>query len=64
MRFHIENMACGGCARGVTRAIQTVDPRAQVEADLAARQVTVRTDQPTAPFLSALAAAGFPATAT
>ena len=28
MRFHIENMTCGGCARGVTKAIQSVDAEA------------------------------------
>ncbi|WP_336509768.1 heavy-metal-associated domain-containing protein, partial [Stutzerimonas kunmingensis] len=26
--FHIQNMTCGGCVRGVTRAIQSVDPAA------------------------------------
>ncbi len=26
MQFHIENMTCGGCARSVTKAIQSVDP--------------------------------------
>ena len=30
MQFHIENMTCGGCARSVTKAIQSVDPQAEV----------------------------------
>ena len=32
MQFHIENMTCGGCARSVTKAIQSVDPTAEVNA--------------------------------
>jgi copper chaperone CopZ len=30
MEFHVEGMTCGGCARGVTRAIQAVDAHARV----------------------------------
>ena len=33
MQFHIENMTCGGCVRSVTKAIQSVDPSAEVTAD-------------------------------
>lgn len=63
MRFHIETMECGGCARGVTRAIRSVDPEARVEADPASRTVEVGTDQPRARLEAALAEAGFPAAA-
>jgi copper chaperone len=62
MQFHIANMECGGCARGVTRAIQSVDPKAIVETDPPARRVTVQSEQPQTAFLPALEAAGFPAT--
>ncbi len=61
MQFHIENMTCGGCVRGVTRAIHSVDPRAAVEADPPARKLTVQSGKPGAEFLPALAAAGFEA---
>lgn len=61
MQFHIPNMECGGCARGVTKALQTVDPTVTVETDLDARKVTVASNQPESAFLPALAAAGFPA---
>lgn len=44
--FHIQNMTCGGCVRGVTRAIQSVDPAALVHADVPARRVQVVSDQP------------------
>jgi len=30
MLLKIENMTCGGCARSVTKAIQSVDPNATV----------------------------------
>ena len=48
MQFHIENMTCGGCACGVTRAIHTVDPAANVEADPPKRKVVVTSGQPRA----------------
>ena len=43
MQFHIENMTCGGCVRSVTKAIQSVDPAAQVSADPATHKVDVTT---------------------
>ena len=42
MQFHIENMTCGGCVRSVTKAIQSVDPGAEVTADPATHKVDVR----------------------
>lgn len=63
MKFHIEAMHCGGCARGVTAAIRSVDPAAAVEADPPSRSVTVTTDRPRASIIAALEAAGFPPTA-
>ena len=38
MRFHIPNMSCGGCARGVTRAIESVDAKARITIDQASRE--------------------------
>ena len=61
MQIHIENMTCGGCVRGVTLAIHSVDPAATVAADTPTRKVTVTSDTPGAAILSALAAAGFDA---
>lgn len=62
MQFHIETMECGGCVKGVSRAIHSVDPEAEIEADPPTRRVRVTTDKPGAAFLPALAAAGFAAT--
>ena len=61
MQFHIENMVCGGCVRGVTRAIHSVDPSAAVEADLPARKLTIQSGKAQTVFLPALSAAGFDA---
>ncbi len=61
MRFQIETMHCGGCARSVTQAILSVDPAARVEADVPSRRLTVASDRPSEDFLPALEAAGYPA---
>jgi copper chaperone len=42
VKFRVEGMTCGGCARGVTNALQRIDPKAEVAVDLAAKSVTVR----------------------
>ena len=60
MRFHIEAMHCGGCARGVTAAIRSVDPAAAVEADPPNRIVEVSTSRARADLVAALERAGFP----
>ncbi len=59
MQFQIENMTCGGCVRSVTKAIQSVDPIAQVNADPATHKVDVTTTVPRARLEAALADAGF-----
>jgi copper chaperone len=46
MQFHIQNMNCGGCARSVTKAIESVDPSAVVTTDVAARKVDVTSTVP------------------
>lgn len=59
MQFHIENMTCGGCVRSVTKAIQSVDPAAQIDADPATHKVDVTTTAPRARLEAVLADAGF-----
>lgn len=61
MRFRIDNMTCGGCARGITKAIQSIDPEAEVSADVPARLVDVRSERPAAEIAVALVSAGFQA---
>lgn len=60
MQFHIDNMTCGGCARGVTKAIQSVDADAQVTADPSSRLVEVKSSASPEQLAAALRDAGFP----
>lgn len=64
MELRIESMTCGGCAKSVTKAIQSVDPNARVEADPAARTVKVETSATPAAVRQVLDEAGYPATAS
>ncbi len=61
MQLHIENMTCGGCARSVTRAIQSLDPTARVEADPATRKVEVTSSRTQTEIEAVLAEAAYPA---
>ena len=62
LRFHIPNMVCGGCVKGVRAAIQDIDPQAQVQPDLHVREVTVTaTSSGPAALLHALKKAGYQA---
>ncbi|MEO5759448.1 MAG: heavy-metal-associated domain-containing protein [Mesorhizobium sp.] len=63
MELRIENMTCGGCAKSVTKAIQSVDPNAKIETNPAARMVKVETTAPSAALQRVLEEAGYPATA-
>lgn len=61
MDLKIEGMICGGCARSVTKAIQSVDANARVEANPAARAVRIETTATQAAVLRVLEEAGYPA---
>lgn len=60
MRFQIQNMTCGGCARSVAKAVQSVDPGARVTADPETGSVEIASDRPRAVLESVLTEAGFP----
>jgi copper chaperone len=53
-------MTCGGCARGVTKAIKNVDPDANIITDPPTRSVKVETTATQDEIASALSSAGFP----
>ena len=63
MQFQIDIMTCGGCARSVTKAIQSVDAAAQVTVDIPTHTVQVQTTAPQAAVVAALEEAGYPAQA-
>ncbi|MFP5396037.1 heavy-metal-associated domain-containing protein [Pseudogemmobacter bohemicus] len=59
MQFHIENMTCGGCVRSVTKAIQSVDPSAEVTADPASHKVEVKSAASRDRLVAALTEVGY-----
>ena len=59
--FQVPAMSCGHCVKAVTEAVQSVDPQAKVQVDLAQHQVTVETSQEREAIAAALAEAGYPA---
>jgi copper chaperone len=61
MQFHIENMECEGCAKGVTRVINAVDANAKVDADAPKRTVTIETSAARDIVEEALISAGWDA---
>jgi len=63
MQFHIENMTCGACVRGVTKAIHAVDPQAEINADPPTRKLEITTSASQQQIEAALNDAGFPAQA-
>lgn len=63
MQLYIERMACGGCAKAVAKAIESLDPSATITADTTKRIVTVETSLKRDEIEKALVAAGYPARA-
>lgn len=58
----VERMSCGGCASRVTKAIQSVDNNADVNVELKSKTVRVNTTAEPTALVSAVTAAGYPAT--
>lgn len=62
VRIKVENMTCGGCAKGVTATLKEVAPGKLVALDLEKKEVTVASDD-VAPLLAALKKDGWEAQA-
>ena len=58
-QFQVQGMTCGHCERGVTDAVQQLDPQASVQIDRAANQVQVHSNQPRAALAAAIAEEGY-----
>jgi copper chaperone len=56
----VSGMTCGGCINAVTRAIQTQDPQAKVQADLATQVVSLETSLSPGLAAELITDAGFP----
>ncbi|MGB8667039.1 MAG: heavy-metal-associated domain-containing protein [Serratia inhibens] len=61
LNFYIPKMTCGGCAKSVTQALLSVDPKARIETNLAACEVQVESVLDEDVFFAVLNEVGFPA---
>jgi len=60
LSLKVSGMTCGGCINAVTRAIQSEDPQAKVQADLATQIVDLETTLSAERASQLLSDAGFP----
>ena len=61
LQLKVPDIACSACVDTVTKAVKSVDPTAQVEADPKTKLVRVETQQSETAIKSAIANAGYPA---
>ena len=57
--FTVTGMTCGHCEKAVTRALQQLDPQAQVTIDRAHNSVQVASNQPREALAHAIAEEGY-----
>jgi copper chaperone len=62
LSLKVSGMTCGGCINAVTRAIQSQDPGAKVQADLVSQVVNLETSLSAAQASQIITDAGFPVT--
>lgn len=57
--FTVTGMTCGHCEKAVTRALQRIDPQAEVRIDRSQNRVEVRSEQPRERLAQAIADEGY-----
>ena len=57
--FQVAGMTCGHCEKAVTRAIQQVDPQAEIKIDRNSGRVDVQSQQPREALARAIAEEGY-----
>lgn len=60
--FTVTGMTCGHCEKAVTRALQALDPQAQVNIDRALDRVEVKSTQSRETLAKAIAEEGYAVT--
>lgn len=60
MKFRVENMTCGGCARSVTATLKQLDPQATVNIDVETKWVDLDSTLSVEQVTEALTEDGFP----
>lgn len=61
MELTVNSMSCGHCVQSITKAIQALDPKAVVSADLETHKVSVQTQLTETAVRAALSDIGFDA---
>ena len=61
IQLRVPGMACESCGKTITKAIQSIDPIAEVQTDPKSKQVTVESNASESSVREAIAAAGYPA---
>ncbi|MCJ2542388.1 heavy-metal-associated domain-containing protein [Thermostichus vulcanus] len=56
----VPKLACSACVETVTKAVQQLDPQAQVQADPKTKQVVITSERPVSDLRQALTQAGYP----
>lgn len=59
LQFKVPNMACSACSETITKAIQAVDPTANVQADPKTKLVNIETQAAENAIKEAVTAAGY-----
>jgi copper chaperone len=59
LQLTVPNMACSACSDTITKAIQTIDPAATVQADPKTKLVTIETQAADTAIKQAIADAGY-----
>lgn len=59
LELTVPNMACSTCSDAITKAIQTLDPAATVQADAKTKLVNIETQASETAIKQAITAAGY-----
>jgi len=57
--FDVQGMSCNHCSKAVTKAVQQLDPQAQVQVDLPGKKVEVESTQTRQAIAKAIADEGY-----
>jgi copper chaperone len=57
--FEVSNMTCGHCVAAITKAVQTADPGARLDIDLATKRVRIEGTADAERYAAAIREAGY-----
>jgi copper chaperone len=59
VQFTVSDMACSACVETITKAIQAIDPQAQINANLSTKALAIETQQPETLIKQTIVSAGY-----